>query len=527
MTQSGGGSGARLQGRWIRRAAALAALAALVGADPAAGQAAADAPRLGLREVIATTLAHSAAIAIAEEDVRAMDGALLQSAGAFDPRTWATVASERSEAPGVAGGSADPGGALTTELNYGTGVDWRLRSGIVVSPSVTYSRRDVSTQEGLPSNVGVADLTVTVPMLRGRGGGMQTASERAAVAQRTAGGADLLHLRAATIQEAVSAYWGYVAAVQNLDVYREAEARAQRLVEQTQKLIEADERPAADRLSVEASLASRRATRLGGEQSVTAARQVLAEAMGIPAGRLAAIPLPADSFPAAPAGAAALLPGDSAVAVALARRADLSAARARRAAAQQLLRGNRREAWSQLDLNLGVGYTGLESGGELDRLFAPFYSSRRGLQAQVSVTYGLPFGNRAAIGGRLRSAAADQRAAIAVEELSRVIALEVMTAVETLERSVEELQLASDAVRLHSAAVVSENQKFRLGSSTVFEVIQAEDGLTSATLGAINTRRRYAVALAQLRFRTGTLQAESPEELDAGVLTSLDHPEAR
>lgn len=127
----------------------------------------------------------------------------------------------------------------------------------------------------------------------------------------------------------------------------------------------------------------------------------------------------------------------------------------------------------------------------------------------------------------MRSAAADRRAAIAVEELSRTITLEVITASETLKRSVIELRLASEAVRLHAAAVVSENQKFRLGSSTTFDVIQAEDGLTSATLGAINTRRRYAVALAQLRFRTGALQGTLPTDIDTDGLTAWSDPAPR
>lgn len=529
MTQHIGASGTRLCRRGLRRTALVVlSLAAASGAGSAAGQVAAPSPPLGLREVVAATLTHSAAIAQAEEEARAQEGVLLQSAGAFDPQTWATVASERDQAPAFAAGSSDPGQVLTTRITYGTGVDWRLRSGVTISPSLSYSRVDLSSQEGPPSNTGVADLNVVVPMLRGRGGGMRTANERAAAASRAAAWSDLQHLRAAALVEAVSAYWAYVAAVRNLDVHRAAEARTLRLVEQTQKLIEADERPSADGLSVEASLASRRATRVGSEQAVATARQVLVQTMGIPAEQLAGLPLPTDSFPVPPDAAAELWPSDSAVvARALDQRADLSAARERRVAMQKLLGGTRSEMRTQLDLNLGVGYTGLETGGDLDRLFSPFYSDRRGFQGRVSVSYGLPVGNRVTAGGLMRSAAADRRAAIAVEELSRTITLEVITASETLKRSVIELRLASEAVRLHAAAVVSENQKFRLGSSTTFDVIQAEDGLTSATLGAINTRRRYAVALAQLRFRTGALQGTLPTDIDTDGLTAWSDPAPR
>jgi hypothetical protein len=40
-------------------------------------------------------------------------------------------------------------------------------------------------------------------------------------------------------------------------------------------------------------------------------------------------------------------------------------------------------------------------------------------------------------------------------------------------------------------------------------VIQAEDGLTGETLSRINTQRRYAVALAQLRYQTGSLLGDA------------------
>jgi outer membrane protein TolC len=47
--------------------------------------------------------------------------------------------------------------------------------------------------------------------------------------------------------------------------------------------------------------------------------------------------------------------------------------------------------------------------------------------------------------------------------------------------------------------------KFQMGTATLFEVIQAEDNRTSARLSWIEAQRRYALALAQLRFQAGTL----------------------
>jgi outer membrane protein TolC len=58
--------------------------------------------------------------------------------------------------------------------------------------------------------------------------------------------------------------------------------------------------------------------------------------------------------------------------------------------------------------------------------------------------------------------------------------------------------------------VQSEQRKFQLGVSTLFDVIQAADGLTSAMLTDITSRRSHAVAIATLRFETATLLEPGP-----------------
>jgi outer membrane protein TolC len=391
-------------------------------------------------------------------------------------------------------------------LEYGAGVDWRLRSGLVLSPGLTYSRVDAAGAEAIAQNTGAASLGVLLPLLRGRGGGALTASERAAATGLDASRADLAQVRAGSVLNAVNAYWGYLAAVRTVEVLRQAEERAGVLLRQTVTLIEADERPAVDRLPVAANLASKRASRLSAESSVSAARQSLAQAMGLAPERLASLPPPADAFPATPDSTVATTADPAAwVAQALARRADLAAARRRREAAGTLLQGARAETRARLDLNLTLGYTGIATGQAVDRLFTPFYAPDRGVHAQLGFSYGVPLGNNAAAGELLRGTAADRQSAIALDELARTIALSVATAAETLARTVEELRLSDEAVRLHTLSVESESQKFRLGTSTLFDVIQAEDGLTGATLSLIDTQRRYASSLATLRFETGAL----------------------
>ena len=73
------------------------------------------------------------------------------------------------------------------------------------------------------------------------------------------------------------------------------------------------------------------------------------------------------------------------------------------------------------------------------------------------------------------------------------------------DRSARAVAEADAAVRLHQTIVQNEQRKFQLGVSTLFDVMQAEDGLTSAMLGEMPAARVTRVAMATLRFQTGTL----------------------
>ncbi|HEX2080613.1 MAG TPA: TolC family protein [Longimicrobium sp.] len=499
---------------WLA-AAALAALPAAAGAqEPAPGG-------LSLDEVLRTTLASNADVQAAQWEVERQAAAARVAHGAFDPRLGASLSRDEARSPLLSPQNV-PGISQSSTLTYSLGADQPFRSGLVVSPSLSFSRLDAVGQVSGARNQAVASLGVMVPLLRGRGGGLAVAGERAAVMLHTASVAGLEHRRAASLLEAVEAYWGYVAAYRRLEVLRRTEERATRLVEQTRTLVEADERPRVDLLPLEANLASRRASRISGERTLITARQQLGRAMGIAPEAVRALPPPSTAFPAGPAEGAAL-PGEGAlVEAALRARPDLQSARQQLVAARDLLAGYRGETRPRLDLSFTLGYQGLEAGDELGRLVSPFYSDLGGMHTRLEVTYGFPLRNRLAGGLAQQSAAQERQAALAYAELRRRVQLDAAAALETLQRSAEELDLFGEAARLHELALDSEIRRYQLGTSTIFDIIDAEDGLTSATLAEIEARSRYATALARLRYETGTLAGAGGA--NPAALTAWEEP---
>ncbi|HEX6370025.1 MAG TPA: TolC family protein [Longimicrobium sp.] len=487
--------------RRARRAAAGWLAAACAALPPAAG--AQEAAGLSLGDVLRTTLASNAEIRTAALEVERQAAGVRVAQGAFDPRVAATLGGVEDRAPLFSAQNV-PGISQSSTLTYSLGVEQPFRSGLVLAPALSFSRLDGAGEVSGIRNQAAATLGVTVPLLRGRGGGLAVAGERAAVMQHAASQAALQHRRAAALLQAVDAYWGYVAAHRRLEVLHATETRTAQLLEQTRRLVAADERPAVDTLLLAANLATRRASRISGERAVLTARQELGRAMGIEPGAVRTLPPPSTGFPDAP-GPGGAPDYDALVEAALRARPDLEAARRRREGAGDLLAGYRGEARPRLDLSLTLGYQGLETGDALGRLVSPFYSELGGMHTRVEVTYGFPLRNRLAGGLAMQSAAQERQAALAYAELRRQVALDAAAALETLQSAAEELDQFSAAARLHELAVESERQRFRLGIRTTLDIINAEDDLTSATLEEIAARARYAAALARLRYETGTL----------------------
>jgi outer membrane protein TolC len=484
----------------------LVPLVAALAAAPAAAQDGAR-PGLTLDDVVRATLDGSAQVRAAQAALRGQAGGLRQARGSFDPVLEATASAQRVAAPSTASGAGATAMQTTQQTAYSVGVEQKLRNGVTLSPELAVTRQSVLEAGSVPHGVATAALDLTVPLGRGRGAAAAAAGERAAASSYEAARHDLGQARAEGVLASVEAYWAYAAAWRKLEVLRASEARAARLVDETRRMIAADARPAADSVQVLANLASRRAARLSGEQEMTEARTELAVAMGIAADAAALAP-PADTLPTPLPGAAAPDAGAS-VRQALSRRADLAAALARRQAAQALSTAARAEARPKVDLDVTLGYSHAVDDAAWNRTLSPLSAGQNGFHAEVALSTGMPLGNRTARGALEQSEAAREGATLAADDLARTVALRAAAAVETLARSGQELALADEAVRLHALQVDNETEKYRLGGSTLLDVITAQDGLTSATLSQVDGRLRYAVAAARLRFETGEPPAEA------------------
>jgi len=473
---------------------------------------------LTLESVVRITLARGPDILLARSRVAQSRGALDVARAAFDVTTSAYVLGARDRAPIVTPTVAAE--TTSTTASYGLGAQRRLGSGIVIKPQVDFKRvtlGGIGVADG--PGLATASLSVTAPLQRGRGGGVVGAVVAAARIETDAARADLRQTAAGTALDAITAYWGYQAAAARTEARRVSEARAARLLEDTRALVRADERPASDLTQLEANVASKAAARLDAAQQLVEARHRLALAMGLGAREAAALGGPATPFPEPAPADTASGRGDgpaadaAAVADALGTRADVSAARQRRAASQRLASGASSELRPRVDLSVQVGYAGIDGGRALDRPVSAFYRNVAGPSASVQLSYELPWRNSEARGRLVQALVADEQSAIALGTLERTVASNVAVAIAGVASSAAQCERAGQAVTLYARSVENEQQRFRLGAATLFDVILAEDALTTARLAQADARQRYAVALARRQFEAGRLVADVAGEL--------------
>jgi len=300
----------------------------------------------------------------------------------------------------------------------------------------------------------------------------------------------------------VQAYWGLRGALDQVEVLRRSVRLQESLLSMTQALITAQELPGMEESRIRASLADAEAQLEAAERRVHEAQIGLAQVMGVALEDLSAAPVASDALPAPldtlTTESAAL---DGLANEAVERRRDHAAATRSREAASVLLRA------AQLDtrrlVNLSLRFWGNSVGEESPDLGSwVFRSARAGLQVEA------PLGNNALEGRHDQQAARLKRTDIDRDNLERTIRLNVLRLAESLRVAAARAQSAQAAVGFYDKTIADEQEKLKLGESTLIDTITTEQQTTAARLTHVSALQTYARLLTQLRFETGLLLNE-------------------
>jgi len=497
-----------------------------------------SAPTLGLIEALQSTLSNQPALHIEEEQVVTTRAFLRQSHGPFDTVLGTTLAQNRINSPltlltqqqnSAVGIFTNNQVSNVTTLDIGATKEYR--NGITISPSFLETRTTDNINDTGGINLTTLGFQVDVPLLRGRGRNVVAAAETAAGIEVEATLLDLNQTISGLLSDTVSSYWNAVGAARNLKVAQESEDRGKVYVDNVQTLITAGRVPEAEIHQVKANLAARSAARVAAEQSLIAACQQLALAMGMNTDQMAGVGIPADDFPLDDAQVLGVLDSHSVQQffdLALARRADYLAARKRETEQKTLVTPARNSILPQVNLNLSTGYSSLSEGTGVVSFLDATGRAPHGPDVGVGVTFQFPPSNNAAIGALMLAQSNLHQAELHTLQKSQSIMAAVVTAVGGVRNAALQLQRAREAVAASQAALEGEREKYRLGVGQLVDVLTIEDRLTTAEQAQVSAELGYALALAQLRFATGSIvePEKAVQSVDRDIFYTVPVPEA-
>jgi len=463
---------------------------------------------ISILEAVYATISLQPYIRIQKEEVNKSKGSFQSSQGQFNWQITSSLSYKEEITPLTNAQKLATGESKSDEgiTSYNLGFSKKLRTGITLNPYLNLVRTDDENFNALTTNEASVNFSIIVPLLKGWGKDVTGAEEKAAELLMEATHKDLQHTTSNYVLKTIVAYWDYVAAHDQLDIYKNSELRAQKFLADIKALVSGDERPASDIAQAKANLAVKIAERISSEQNLIEAKYNLGLATGKSIKEIDTLPLPSDALPVPKKPK--FFSGEEhhrLIAAALQYRADIEAAEKRKRSARVLLKAARKNIKPTLNLNLDTSYAGLKEGNPLGDTARAFNSNVKGLNYGIMLTYSYPIGNDLSKGQLKTQKSIYYQTAIQLNDLKRHIISNVTVAMKNLYNSMRKVKKAREAVNFYRKAVENEREKMKIGMSTVLDVVNMEDRYNAARLDEVAARQGYASALANLRYETGLL----------------------
>ena len=466
-------------------------------------------PRISGLKAVQVTLDLNPQIRFQKATVRSNGGTVQVQEGAFDTTITGSIAPNASRneryvmnrpVPGANTMLPNPLVARSGVVNYELGLQKTLENGIVINPSVSFSQSaetDFNHQYN-DTNQGTVNFTVTIPLAKGGGTLVNKAPEISARFDLLASVLQLRFITSQSVLNTIQAYWACKAAEDIYKLQVEAVESADRLVNISSALVQADELAASQLPQALANRDSAIASRVQAESALVSARQNLAVAIGFSPSFLLLAPLVSDDFPKPPETERyPELTKLTSFAVAL--RDDLRSVRQTVKSQKVLMDAAYLNLRPTVDLQLAAGYVPLQTRTNLSVTHGNTW------QAGAVLSLNWPVENNAAIGSYIVSQASFQNSQITVDSTEMAVVSGVITALAQLKAAATNVKLYQDSVRWYEQALAEQEQLFQSGQGSLIDTLTIWQNLINTEISYITAQQNYAASIAQLRFTTATL----------------------
>ncbi|WP_299435372.1 TolC family protein [uncultured Aquimarina sp.] len=420
----------------------------------------------------------------------------------------------------------------TNTTGFSLGLQRRFRVGLLAAVELDYDQLSddfTLNQFGqqvnpfLSNHTVSSTLSLTQPLIRGRGTKVTTALEKASLLQLKSNENNYEFTSSLELAQMAIAYWQYLAAYKNTIIFKENEERVRNVLQITEELVKADKKPAGDLIQIKADLANQERQTTLAKQDLHNTRLNLGRVIGLSDTDSELLGVPKNGFPTIEeSGFETGLITKSMIEIASKNRKDLEAFEKNKESAELQLNLANNNLKPQLDLTGFATYGGMNMGNGLDQAFNTL-SNRQGRNYGVGLrlNFSFPLNNNLAKGNYTLSKTTLRDQEIGYNDLQRNIDLNVNIAVNNLKNYVLVLEKAAETLKHSKEVFKNEQIKFRNGLTTILNLILFQERLTFAQRDYLLAKQQFAVAIVNLRFETGTLISMTDNTVSSVIDTSI------
>lgn len=466
--------------------------------------------RLSLEECIGIALQSNPDLQVVAFEPEKSAADILASKGEFDPMasgmfTYMESSQQASAEYRLFGGISS---IEMYRANWQFGLAGKLQWGTMYNVQFDLDKSESTYNRFIEEYNGGLTLTITQPLLRGRGTKANLARIKIAKLARDMSDLAVQQAVMETVAQVIKSYWDLVGAYESLRVQEEALANAERLLEISQKRFDIGTAAAIEVLQAKAGVATRQSEFISARSRIMDAEDLLKQMLNmrdeglfsskriVPTDRPSAPEIDIEEFKVIDEKL------EESIQLALERRPELQSAEIEIQSAE-IERGR-----ASNDLLPKVDVTGGVYQGARDHYLREIFYGVRD-RSDNFYTYGvqgsLPIGNRAARGQYTRANLSARQAESRLEKTKQEVMLKVRMAMRALKTSQILIESNQEARKLQETNVAAEEKRLQLGVSTSYRVLQIQQDLTLAQTQEVSSRIAYEKALVDLRLAEGSI----------------------
>ncbi|UCH81616.1 MAG: TolC family protein [Nitrospiraceae bacterium] len=417
--------------------------------------------------------------------------------GVYDPELFAELDYQKEQSSETSRSTGTQFSVEGSETSSVAGIRQKLPTGTTLEAVIGHDR-SISNRSPEQQEARLG-LSITQSLLRGFGPAVNLASVRQAELGTLASTYELRGYIEALLAETETAYWNFVLAKQEIDIFEQSLSVAQQQRDEVELRIEVGILPEIEAAAARAEVARREQALIEAHSLLEESRLRLLQLINLsPDGRLDSI-INATSSPDPDLEAITDL--SDRIRLAEQIRPDLNEARLR-------LQQNRLETivtrnglLPRLDLFIALGKTGFADtfSGSFRELDGDTYDFTAGVRLSHFL------GNRTAEGLNLSARATRRQAIDAVDNLQQLVRLDVRLAVNEVERAGKQISASRVTRLLEEEKLQAEKERFNVGASTALLVAQAQRDLVVSLIAEVEAVVSYRIALVNLYLAEGSL----------------------